>query len=87
MFDQRKGREVEVQTIFNIVGSVATTALGWFARELWAAVKELKTDLAKLREELPQGYVTKDDYREDIREIKNMTQRIYDKLDHKADKP
>lgn len=77
---------MDVQTIFNIVGSVATTALGWFARELWSAVKELKTDLAKLREELPQDYVTKDDYREDIREIKNMTQRIYDKLDHKADK-
>lgn len=75
-----------MQTIFNIVGSVATTAIGWFARELWSAVKELKTDLAKLREELPQDYVTKDDYREDIREIKNMTQRIYDKLDQKADK-
>ena len=60
--------------------------MGWFARELWAAVKELKSDLSKLREQLPVTYVTKDDYREDMKEIKGLLNKISDKLDGKQDK-
>lgn len=60
--------------------------LGWFARELWSAVKELKFDLAKLREDLPKEYVAKDDYRQDIRELKEMMNKIFDKIDAKQDK-
>jgi hypothetical protein len=60
--------------------------VGWFARELWAAVKELKADLAKLREDLPKEYVARDDYREDIRDIKAMLAKIFEKLEGKADK-
>ena len=59
---------------------------GWFARELWAAVKELKADLSKLREDLPRTYVSRDDYRDDIRSIKDMLAKIFDKLDTKMDK-
>jgi hypothetical protein len=53
---------------------------------LWAAVKDLKTDLAKLRENLPKDYIAKDDYKEDIREIKSMLAKIFEKLENKADK-
>jgi len=53
---------------------------------MWSAVKELKSDLAKLREELPKTYVTRDDNRDDIREIKEMLGKIFDKLDTKQDK-
>lgn len=60
--------------------------MGWFARELWSAVKELKSDLSKLREQLPSIYVTKDDYREDMKEIKGLLNKISDKLDNKQDK-
>jgi len=59
---------------------------GWFARELWAAVKDLKSDLAKLREEIPKVYVQRDDYREDMRDIKDMFNKIMDKLELKQDK-
>jgi len=52
----------------------------------WAAVKELKVDLASLREDLPKEYVAKDDYREDIRDIKAMLAKIFEKLEAKADK-
>ena len=50
------------------------------------AVKELKTDLGKLREDLPRTYVLKEDYRRDIYEIKDMLGKIFDKLDSKVDK-
>jgi antirestriction protein len=60
--------------------------IGWFARELWSAVKELKADLSKLREDLPKEYVTKDDYRQDIRELKEIMNKVFDRLEHKVDK-
>ena len=77
---------MDSQLLFNFVLGGGFTVLGWFARELWTAVKELKSDLSKLREELPKSYVTKDDYREDMREVKDMLTKIFDRLDHKADK-
>ena len=77
---------MENQHLINGLLAVGFTVLGWFARELWAAVKELKADLASLREDLPKEYVAKDDYREDIRDIKAMLAKIFEKLEAKADK-
>ena len=77
---------MDYQTIFNFAATCGMGVIGWFARELWTAAKEFKADLAKLREELPKVYVTKDDFREDMREIKNMLGKIFDKLENKADK-
>jgi hypothetical protein len=74
------------QSILNILLSSSSLVLGWFLREMWAAVKELKSDLAKLREELPKDYVARDDYRQDIRELKEMLNKLFDKIDNKADK-
>lgn len=77
---------MENQHLINAMLAGGFTVLGWFARELWAAVKELKADLAKLREDLPKEYVLRSDYREDIRSIKDMLAKIFDKLDTKVDK-
>lgn len=74
------------QHLINGLLAVGFTVLGWFARELWAAVKELKADLAELREDLPKEYVLRIDYREDINEIKTMLAKIFEKLENKADK-
>ena len=74
------------QDLINALLGGGLTVLGWFARELWSAVKELKADLAKLREELPRAYVARDDYREDIRDIKAMLAKIFEKLEQKVDR-
>ena len=77
---------MESQHLINIALGLGFSVLGWFARELWSAVKELKTDLSKLREDLPKTYVARNDYRDDLNEIKNMLGKIFDKLDNKQDK-
>jgi cobalamin biosynthesis Co2+ chelatase CbiK len=77
---------MDSQTLLNLILSSSSLVLGWFLREMWSAVKELKSDLAKLREELPKVYVSKDDYRQDVRELKDMLNKLLDRLDHKADK-
>jgi len=77
---------MENQQVINMFLGGGLTVMGWFARELWAAVKELKVDLAKLREELPRTYVVRDDYKDDIREIKEMLTKLFDRIDGKVDK-
>ena len=77
---------MDFQSLINGGLFIISSATGWFAREMWNAVKELKSDLSKLREELPKEYVARDDYRSDIRELKEMLSKIFDKMDNKVDK-
>lgn len=69
------------QQYINMALSVSFLVLGWFAREMWTAVKELKTDLAKLREEIPHSCVQKDDYRIDVKELKDMISKLFDVIE------
>jgi hypothetical protein len=77
---------MEMQAIINF-GLLAGFGIGgWFAREVWGAVKELRTDLHKIETNLPKEYVLKVDMDTRMSHIEDMFQRIYDKLDGKADK-
>jgi hypothetical protein len=70
------------QQLFNLVVSVAgflaVYTLNGLTRKIQRMEDELKT--------LPHDYVQKDDYRSDMREIKEMLKQIFDKLDAKQDK-
>jgi Sec-independent protein translocase protein TatA len=77
---------MEFQTLINVGAGSALAVSGWLARELWGAVKELRADLSRLREELAREYVSKDDFKDAMREIRDALQRIENKLDQKQDK-
>lgn len=72
---------MDFQSFINIVLPIALAVVGWFSRELWSAVQDLKEDLAKLREELPTKYVTKMDFNDRWEEVLKAIHRIEDKLD------
>ena len=74
------------QQLLNILFGAALTVAGWFARELWGAVKDLRKDLHDIEIDLPKSYVSKLDLDKRMDHIETMFQRIYDKLDGKADK-
>ena len=74
------------QHIINLLGGAALASIGWFARQLWDAVQKLKTDMSNLELSISNNYVKKDDYKEFIREIRDMLAKIFDKLDNKADR-
>lgn len=74
------------QTTINILLSAVLGVMGWFARELWGAVQALKEDIHRIEAELPKSYVLKDDLDKRMDHIEHMFQRIYDKLEGKADK-
>lgn len=77
---------MDYQTLINISGGAALGVIGWFARQLWDASVSLRGDLAKLREELPKTYLTKDDFKDAVRELKELLTSIDTKLDRKVDK-
>jgi hypothetical protein len=76
----------DYQTLIDIIGGAILTVAGWLLRELWGAVKELQRDLNKLEANMPKEYVLKVDLDQRMKHIEDMFQRIYDKLDGKADK-
>ena len=77
---------MEMQNFINLLGGAALSVLGWFARQLWDAMKELRSDLHVLEVNLPENYAKKNDLDKRMAHIEDMFQRIYDKLDSKADK-
>jgi len=77
---------MDAQSLLNIASVVAIGSGGWFAREIWGAVKELRRDLHDLEVEMPKTYVSKFDLDKRMDHIEDMFKRIYDKLDNKADK-
>ena len=70
------------QQLFNAVVSLAGFLAVWVFTTLMQRVQKLEDKL----NELPKDYVQKDDYRNDIREVKDILKQIFEKLDNKADK-
>lgn len=77
---------MEPQTLLNSLYGLVLLGAGWFLNELWRASKELRKDLHRIETELPKEYVLKIDLDKRMQHIEDMFQRIYDKLDAKADK-
>ena len=77
---------MDPQSLINLAAGLAIAVGGWFARQVWDSVQRLKEDLHSIEVDLPKSYVTKDDFNQTMKHIENMVQRIYDKLDGKADK-
>lgn len=74
------------QIVINLVGGAIVATTGWFARELWAAVQNLKDDIQKIEVDLPTNYVRKVDLEAKFDKLEATLQRILDKLDLKVDK-
>jgi hypothetical protein len=74
------------QNLYNIAIAVAGAGIGWFVKVIWDAVRALEQDIRDMERDLHVNYVSKDDYRQDILQIKDMVKQIFDKLDRKADK-
>ena len=77
---------MESQTRINVVLGSVLSVIGWFARQLWDAVQQLKQDMKDLEVDLPTHYLRRDEFESKLDKIEAMLERIFDKLDAKADK-
>ena len=70
------------QTLLNLAFGIAGAFGGWILNSLSRSIIRIEDRIS----EMPLQYVTRDDYRNDINEIKGMLGKIFDKLDNKVDK-
>jgi hypothetical protein len=70
------------QTIFNVLISALGVLALWILNSISNKIKDLEND----NKEMPHYYVSKEDYRSDISDIKQMLNKIFDRLDAKVDK-
>lgn len=73
---------MDVQTLINILFGIAGAFCGWIVNSLSRSIIRIEDRIS----DMPLQYVTKDDYRRDIDEIKAMLGDIYRELRSKADK-
>ena len=73
---------MDLQILFNIAVGLAGTFGGWILSNIYRSIERLDADVRAM----PHTYVTRDDYKEDIREDKTLLNKMMDKLDGKADK-
>jgi hypothetical protein len=81
------------QTIINIGAGALLGVGGWFARQLWDSVKELKTDISQIRLHMSENYVKKsevENFKFDMDKrfdrIEVLLDKLFEKLDGKVDK-
>lgn len=77
---------MENQQVFNMIITASGALGGWMLKVIWDAITDLKKDVKDLNQEIHADFLRKDDYRDDITEIKGMLGKIFDKLEKKADK-
>jgi hypothetical protein len=73
---------MDYQVLFNIAVAIAGFFGGWTLNRIYIAIDRLDGDVRSM----PHDYVSRDDYKADIRDIREMLGKIFDKLDNKADK-
>jgi len=70
------------QSLFNLVVGVAAFFGGWTLNNITRMLNRIDDDIR----EMPHVYLSKDDYKTDIAEIKGMLGKIFDRLENKVDK-
>ena len=78
---------MESQQVFNMVITASGALGGWMLKVIWDAITDLKKDVKDLNQEIHSDFLRKDDYRNDISDIKGMLGKIFDKLENNVDKP
>jgi len=74
------------QTLINLGFSVGGVLGGWILKTVWDEIKLLQHNQREIERNLTDNYVKRDDYKDDIYEIKTMLNDIYKELRNKADK-
>jgi hypothetical protein len=66
--------------------TVGAGGVGWFLRQLWDAVTELKKDLHILENDVRTNFARRDDVRDAFKDLMDAILRLELKIDSKVDK-
>ena len=68
--------------LHDLLWVAATGLIEFFVKAIWTKIETLDREM----KEVSMMYVRREDYRDDIRDIKDMLGKIFDRLETKADK-
>jgi len=77
---------MEPIVIINGVMSVVLVLFGWLLRVGYDSIKRLQSDMAELERHASETYVRRDDYRDDMAEVKTMLRQIFETINNKVDR-
>jgi len=77
---------MEPALISNILLSTVLMGMGWWMNTIWQAVKRLQSDMSEMERHASETYVRRDDYRDDMSEVKSMLRQIFEILNSKVDR-
>ena len=77
---------MDLQTAFNAAVGGLMMLAGWFLRSVWDSIKRLQQDQATLERHVSETYVRRDDYRDDMAEVKTMLRQIFETINNKVDR-
>jgi len=72
---------MDMQSLLNIAAGSAIAVGGWFARQLWDSVQKLKEEVHQIEVDLPHNYVRRDEFRDVLKEIRDIQTEIFRKID------
>ena len=73
---------MEAQSLINIIAGVAAFFAGWMINSITRSIDKIEDKLNSV----PIDYVSKNDYKDDLKRVYEMLDKIFVKLDDKADK-
>lgn len=77
---------LDYQTLIDTALAGILALVGWWNKTMYNTIQDQQKELSTFKQDVPQKYVSKEDHKDDLREIKDMFKHIMDKLDQKADK-
>ena len=77
---------MEPALIINIIIGFVLMLFGWLLRVGYDSIKRLQNDMAELERHASETYVRRDDYRDDMAEVKTMLRQIFETINKKVDR-
>lgn len=80
---------MEIQLLINVIAvltSIIGAFIGWWVKSIQQTQKEIADDLKNMQISLPENYIKREDVNARLDKIDSVLERIFDKLEQKADK-
>jgi len=68
------------QTVINLSLGTMMGLIGWFAREIWETIKDLRKEIKDLDRKMHSEFVRRDDFKDAMAEHKKDMQRGFDEV-------
>jgi hypothetical protein len=78
---------LDFQSLIDIALTACLAAIGYLYRQIVEDQKQDRQMINDLRVDLPSRYVSKDDLMAHLQRIESMLNKIFERLEQKADKP